>query len=108
VPYKNLAAQREHQRLWAQKHRKETRHKAQGKRRDLVREHKNVPCADCGGTFPYYVMDLDHREGETKVASVSQMVISHGIAKIREELEKCDVVCANCHRERTQVRNPHT
>jgi hypothetical protein len=29
--------------------------------RALVKEAKSVPCADCGLTYPYFVMDFDHR-----------------------------------------------
>ncbi len=63
----------------------------------------SFPSADCGIQYPYYVMDFDHREGETKVinlASASRMTRP----KILEEIAKCDVVCSNCHRERTHRR----
>ena len=36
------------------------------KRREMVQKIKSRPCADCGIQYPYYVMDFDHREGETK------------------------------------------
>jgi hypothetical protein len=48
-------------------------------------------------------MDFDHRQGEAKVinlANASRMTRS----KILEEIAKCDVVCSNCHRERTYLR----
>lgn len=35
----------------------------QHKRMDMVRKAKEVPCRDCGHSFPHYVMDLDHRPG---------------------------------------------
>ena len=49
-------------------------------------------------------MDFDHREGEVKTAHVSQMVKLMSVPKLHEEIEKCDVVCANCHRIRTFKR----
>ncbi len=56
---------------------------------------------DCKGRFPYYVMDLDHVRGE-KVCQVSLMVsIGFSDEEIVDEIAKCDVVCANCHRVRT-------
>lgn len=58
-----------------------------------------TPCADCGQHFPYYVMDFDHRDD--KEALVSTLVNSGGMARLLAEIEKCDIVCANCHRERT-------
>ena len=33
-------------------------------------EQKSKPCADCKETYPYYVMDFDHREGVEKLAMV--------------------------------------
>ena len=77
--------------------------RAYQRHRELIRRIKARPCADCGIQYPYYVMDFDHREGEEKLFglnSVARMTIS-GILR---EIEKCDVVCANCHRERTHRR----
>ena len=71
------------------------------KRRSALATIKDRPCLDCGESFPSYVMDLDHRAGTTKVSSVSQMLASSPWKKIEAEIAKCDVVCANCHRERT-------
>jgi hypothetical protein len=67
---------------------------------ELIRESKNKPCADCGGEFPYYVMDFDHRDPKKKTFNVG-MFAGRTLAAVRKEIEKCDVVCANCHRERT-------
>ena len=69
----------------------------------LVREKKKVPCADCRKTYPYYVMDFDHRPGELKIAGVCH-IHRKGKTKTLAEMKKCDVVCANCHRERTHRR----
>lgn len=62
-------------------------------------------CADCGFSgeqFPY-VLDFDHRDGgKTKkfnIGSWSHAVLS--IKAITQEIEKCELVCANCHRIRT-------
>jgi hypothetical protein len=47
-------------------------------------------------------MDLDHREGRDKRIEVAQIVaLNWGKDRLLAEIEKCDVVCANCHRERT-------
>lgn len=75
--------------------------KAWGAYRNRVRELKGAPCADCGQTFPWYVMDFDHVRGEKSFA-ISEGVVS--LKKLEAEAAKCDVVCANCHRIRTYVR----
>jgi hypothetical protein len=75
--------------------------------RRRIREAKDVPCSDCGRRYPHYVMDFDHRQGEKKCFNLSiaagQTRLSW--AKMQAEIAKCDVVCANCHRERTHQRN---
>lgn len=73
--------------------------------REIAQERKSQPCADCGETFPYYVMDFDHREGEEKKAHVSRLVGMMNLQNLLDEMDKCDVVCANCHRIRTFNRN---
>lgn len=72
--------------------------------RQLVNEAKSRPCADCGLSYPFYVMDFDHRE--VKDFAISQAWRARSWAAVMAEIEKCDVVCANCHRERTHRRQP--
>ena len=71
-----------------------------------LRETKaQTPCHDCGNSFPWYVMEYDHvPERGIKVKSPGQMTDA-GWSKIQTELDKCDIVCANCHKVRTYNRN---
>ena len=63
---------------------------------------KNKPCMDCGQYFPSYVMDFDHKIGTKKLANIAHMSVRNwSLKKIKEEIKKCDIVCANCHRIRT-------
>jgi len=76
------------------------------KLRELVKSRKTgVPCADCGNTFPSYAMDFDHRDGSSKIDKVSTLVYRGSERLITEEISKCDVVCAVCHRIRTFGRS---
>ena len=70
----------------------------------LLDELRDVPCADCGVRFPSYVMQFDHRDSSDKRYTVTRMIGRAGRAKILEEAAKCDIVCANCHRDRTYLR----
>lgn len=70
----------------------------------LLIEAKNKPCADCGEKYPPYVMDFDHLPGAPKVANVAAMPGAWSEKTILAEIAKCEVVCANCHRERTYQR----
>ena len=61
-------------------------------------------CIDCGYNEHPRALDFDHI-GSNKVFNVSAMV-SHGYCfeKVLEEIAKCEVRCANCHRIRTHER----
>ncbi len=63
---------------------------------------KSVPCMDCGGSFPPYVMDFDHRRGVKKF-NVS-LAYAKAWSDVLVEMKKCDIVCANCHRIRTHKK----
>lgn len=62
-------------------------------------------CADCRGRFPHYVLDFDHVGDDAKVADVATLIRDGNRRAIASEIDKCEVVCANCHRVRTWVRN---
>lgn len=83
---------------------REARQKRHAAKKAYVDELKAAtPCADCGQNFPPYVMDFDHL-GD-KVDNVSVLLTKAcGLEKIKAEIAKCEIVCANCHRERTHAR----
>lgn len=65
---------------------------------------KNRPCADCGRSFPPIAMDFDHVRG-AKVDVVSRIALRQfSISRLQDEIAKCEVVCAICHRLRTARR----
>jgi len=70
--------------------------------RKQLNELKNVPCTDCGNRYPAYVMQFDH-------LSDKEFNVSQGHAKsfasVLKEIEKCEIVCANCHAIRTFNRS---
>lgn len=61
------------------------------------------PCTDCKNIFPPECMDFDHIRGKKKFSIGSGM---RSRALILEEIAKCELVCANCHRIRTKKRRP--
>lgn len=70
----------------------------------LVELKESKPCMDCGVRYPWYVMDFDHI-GDNKFKDVSRMAVEgYSKLKIQEEIDKCDLVCSNCHRIRTFTR----
>ena len=73
--------------------------------REFIQAYKESnPCADCSEYFPYYVMDFDHLDASSKSGTVASL-IKHGMSyRLWEEIDKCELVCSNCHRERTHTR----
>lgn len=66
-----------------------------------VLEHfRTHPCVDCGNT-DLLVLEFDHVRGK-KEFNVGEMVQrGMSLAKIKKEVTKCDVRCANCHTKKT-------
>lgn len=59
------------------------------------------PCIGCGESNPI-ALEFDHRDDSDKTIEVSKMVnLGYSIENIKNEIAKCDVRCANCHRIRT-------
>lgn len=55
-------------------------------------------CVDCGESDPI-VLEFDHKKN--KISDVSFLARVASLDKIKEEVEKCEIRCANCHRRRT-------
>ncbi len=99
----NRTKKREQAKAWLAKNREKMQALKKirfDRNRELIDRLKSGPCMDCGGAFPPYVMDFDHRDPATKYRPVSQLT-GRNEATILAEIDKCDLVCANCHRIRT-------
>ena len=68
--------------------------------RAIVLERLKTGCADCDEKDPI-VLEFDHVRGEKK-QNISYMVgAPSGLEALIIELDKCEVVCRNCHQRRT-------
>ena len=65
---------------------------------DYFAEHS---CVDCGETDPV-VLEFDHLRD--KEFGISSGIRDRNWEAVLNEIDKCDVVCANCHRRRTAKR----
>ena len=85
-----------------QKEKSNTRNRnRKSKMRAYLQELKQVtPCADCKENYPYYMMDFDHLED--KLFNISR--VNNSWEEMLIEIDKCEIVCANCHRTRTYSR----
>ena len=73
--------------------------------RKIVLDAKDKPCTDCHKTYPSYVMDFDHVRGKKRfdICRAYHTSLS-GPNVLIDEINKCEVVCSNCHRIRTHLR----
>ena len=75
-------------------------------RRGVVNDLKEKnPCNDCGNFYPYFIMEYDHLDESTKKDAVSSLVKNASFKEVEEEIAKCELVCSNCHKQRTWFRS---
>ena len=66
---------------------------------------KRSVCMDCLLVVTLdnrYIFDFDHRDPLEKLFSISSMYKGVSCESLMREMDKCDLVCSNCHRHRTQ------
>lgn len=59
---------------------------------------KNHHCVDCGESDPI-VLEFDHIKDKYK--EISKLIRGNSFQKLKDEIVKCEVRCANCHRRKT-------
>jgi hypothetical protein len=67
----------------------------------LVEFFRQRSCVDCGEGDPL-VLEFDHLAN--KKFNIAKGLRNHSWQAVLDEIAKCDVVCANCHRRRTALR----
>lgn len=75
--------------------------------RAFVRQFKtDNPCTDCSHKHPWYVMEFDHLHGRAAVGdiTIARVVSTGSVSRVKREMAKCELVCANCHKARTHRR----
>ena len=83
---------------------KKSRDKSIARNKLYVKEYlEGKSCVDCGNK-DIRVLEFDHVRGE-KLYHVSYMVTkAYKLDLVKQEIEKCDIRCCNCHRIITQER----
>ena len=69
-------------------------------KKNLVQEIKSsCACAKCGETRGY-VLDFHHISPNEKSETIARLTSNtSNMNKVYDEIKKCIVLCANCHRE---------
>ena len=83
---------------------KYTRPAADQKMREIHEYQLKMGCADCGYREHPAALEIDHRPGTEKLFNIGEQMGNYSRSKLWAEIEKCDVVCANCHNIRTHDR----
>lgn len=101
----NPDKQKEYRRKWKSKIRE--------KRNAFLESLKSGGCSDCGafegcadcGSTNIITLEFDHvpEKGE-KIDCVTRMIGGASNKQFFAEIDKCEVVCSSCHRQRTQTR----
>ncbi|OHA47859.1 MAG: hypothetical protein A2806_02350 [Candidatus Terrybacteria bacterium RIFCSPHIGHO2_01_FULL_48_17] len=65
----------------------------------LAIEYLGGKCLACGYTRCAAAFDIHHRNPQKKEFGLSTKGLTRSWARIKNELEKCILLCANCHRE---------
>lgn len=70
----------------------------------FIHSKKNKACSDCGDHFHPVAMQFDHVRGEKEFGIAESTRLELDVVRIEREIEKCELVCANCHSMRTYAR----
>lgn len=67
--------------------------------RQMLVEYKGGECTLCGYKGCIDVLDLHHRDSSQKDFGISSGSLTRSWEKVKAEADKCELICANCHRE---------
>lgn len=106
-----VEAQREFEKLGGIGSFQDYRPLKKNEKREFIENYKKTHniCADCKQHIPVCALDFDHVRG-MKLGGIADLVTKKiSFSTLQAEMEKCELVCANCHRIRTFNRtNPST
>jgi len=105
MPYKDKIVKQTKQKTYANTYYKKNKEaviaasKESAKRyKDQWRDYKaTLACIKCGQNHPA-TLDFHHIDRSTKEDSVNRLIKNRAFKRAMEEVKKCVVLCANCHR----------
>ena len=65
----------------------------------IIQHFENNPCISCGESNPI-LLDFDHLK-DKKIGISMAVKNQWSLEKLQDEIDKCQVLCANCHRMKT-------
>lgn len=102
---KNADRMRAYRRKWYEENKSVEQEKAkvrQANRRKEFKEwyknyKKNLKCERCGFTHPA-ALDFHHKDPKEKRFTIGAEIVNCSKQELLEEIQKCEVICSNCHR----------
>ena len=74
-------------------------HKRRRKVRQMAINYKGGGCEECGYNRCLDALEFHHTNSAKKDFSISRKGYTRSWEKVEKELDKCVMLCANCHRE---------
>jgi len=108
MPYKDknkrVEYSREYGKIWYQAHKEEVMERRKKRQPDIREWYKNYKgilcCADCGEKHPA-CLQFHHKNKEEKHFNIAEVADrASSIKALKEEIDKCEVLCVNCHAKR--------
>ena len=102
---KNADRMRAYRRKWYEENKSVEQEKAkvrQANRRKEFKEwyknyKKNLKCERCGFMHPA-ALDFHHKDPKEKRFTIGAEIVNCSKQELLEEIQKCEVICSNCHR----------
>ena len=115
MPYKDVSVRKSKHKEYSRKHYEKTQEETKKRTKETKAREKakwyafksTLKCAHCG-FFHIAALDFHHEDPATKDGNVHEFVSNGQFAKAYEEIKKCIVLCANCHRihHHKEKKNP--
>ena len=84
------------------------RFKKRAIKNELLKYKKSTGCVSCGYNEYVGALQFHHKSPKEKDFTISQVMLNDTVFnmdKMKEEADKCDVLCANCHAEKHYIND---
>ena len=103
MPYKDIEKRRECRKRWYKNNKDSEKQHIKRRKKEIklwYQEYKEqLKCSKCSEDHPR-CLDFHHRDKTKKEKLIPVMVAEgYSIKRILIEIQKCDVLCSNCHRK---------
>ncbi len=101
MPFKDVLVRREYRRKWYKENSLGQRNSVKRRKKKVqewfMKYKSNLSCSKCGENHPATI-DFHHKgKKENQVAQMAHW--GYAIENIKKEIDKCQILCANCHRK---------